>query len=228
MCALLFGHARWWPFQRKCMGNKLEKNNVSLSNGSVDLAGGIVLETHPWKPFVPDGAKVLILGTFPPQPHRWGMDFYYPNRTNDFWKICGYLFFNDRNALYDETGKNFNVDAIRALMTEKKIALGDTARQVRRLKNNASDKYLEIVAPLPLYDLLKTMPDCHAIVTTGEKAAGIIAGLTGTEVPQKGCMVKSADGLEIWRMPSTSRAYPLPLEEKAEYYAVMFRHLHIL
>ncbi|GFI38574.1 hypothetical protein IMSAGC016_00339 [Muribaculaceae bacterium] len=24
------------------------------------------IESHPWQPFIPDGAKVLIMGTFPP------------------------------------------------------------------------------------------------------------------------------------------------------------------
>ena len=38
------------------------------------------LERHPWEPFIPEGAKVLIMGTFPPGPHRWSMDFYYPKR----------------------------------------------------------------------------------------------------------------------------------------------------
>lgn len=28
------------------------------------------LERHPWEPFIPEGAKVLIMGTFPPGPHR--------------------------------------------------------------------------------------------------------------------------------------------------------------
>jgi len=40
--------------------------------------------------------------------------------------------------------------------------------------------------------------------------------------------VTAPDGLEIWRMPSTSRAYPLPLSRKAEYYAELFRHIGIL
>ena len=42
------------------------------------------LERHPWPPFIPEGAKVLVMGTFPPGNHRWSMEFYYPNRTNDF------------------------------------------------------------------------------------------------------------------------------------------------
>lgn len=188
----------------------------------------IITESHPWEPFIPKGARVLILGTFPPGRHRWSMDFYYPNRTNDFWFMMGLLFLGDREALYDRAARRFDLEAIRSLMTEKHIALNDTARKIRRLRGNASDKYLEIVEPVPLYDLLREMPDCHTIVTTGEKAAGVIASLTRTEVPRKGAMVMSADGLEIWRMPSTSRAYPLPLAEKAACYATVFRHAGIL
>lgn len=186
------------------------------------------LEVHPWEPFIPEGAKVLIMGTFPPQAKRWSMDFYYPNRTNDFWKICGLIFLGDKDALCLPGEKKFDVDAIRGLMTAKGIALNDTARRVRRLKGNASDKYLEIVEPVPLYDLLARMPQCRAVATTGEKAAGVIAEITGTPLPKMGKMVTAPDGLEIWRMPSTSRAYPLPVEKKAEYYATLFRHLGIL
>lgn len=188
----------------------------------------ILLEKHPWEPFVPPGAKVLVLGTFPPGNHRWSMDFYYPNRTNDYWYLMGLLFLEDKYALYDKDAKVFKLDLIKALMTEKHIALSDTAREVRRLKGNASDKYLEIVKPLPLRGMLDRMPQCHTVVTTGEKAASVIAELTGTEIPPMGTMVRTEDGLEIWRMPSTSRAYPLKLEKKAEFYAEMFRHVGIL
>ena len=195
------------------------------------------IESHPWPPFIPEGAKVLIMGTFPPQSKRWNMDFYYPNRTNDFWKICGLLFLGDKDALLIPGTKDYDVDKIRALMTEKHIALNDTVRKARRLKGNASDKFLEVVEPVPLYDLLREMPDCHAVATTGEKAGTILAEITETEIPKIGEFVEatlpkelniSSDKLEIWRMPSTSRAYPLAVEKKAEYYAKLFRHLGIL
>ena len=195
------------------------------------------IESHPWPPFIPEGAKVLIMGTFPPQAKRWNMDFYYPNRTNDVWKICGLLFLGDKDALLIPGTKDYDIDKIRALMTEKHIALNDTVRKARRLKGNASDKFLEVVEPVPLYDLLREMPDCHAVATTGEKAGTILAEITGTEIPKIGEYVEatlpeelnqSSDKLEIWRMPSTSRAYPLAVEKKAESYAKLFRHLRIL
>lgn len=190
--------------------------------------GMLPLERHPWEPFVPEGAKVLIMGTFPPGSHRWSMDFYYPNRTNDFWFMMGLIFMGDRDALYDRSTRTFNLPAIKNMLSEHHIALNDTARAVRRLKGNASDKFLEIVEPVPLFDLLATMPECHAVATTGEKAAGVIADLTGTPLPRMGEMVVSSEGLRIWRMPSTSRAYPLALDRKAAYYSTMFHDLGIL
>ncbi len=186
------------------------------------------LEHHPWPPFIPEGAKVLIMGTFPPGRHRWSMDFYYPNRTNDFWFMMGLIFLGDRYALYDRDSKTFDLSRIKEILTENHIALNDTGRTVRRLKGNASDKFLEILEPVPLFDLLAAMPDCHTVATTGEKAAGVIASLTGTEIPRMGQMTVSDNGLEIWRMPSTSRAYPLALEKKAEFYATLFRSAGII
>lgn len=186
------------------------------------------IETHPWPPYIPEHARVLIMGTFPPQPRRWSIDFYYPNRTNDFWPMMGLIFLGDRNALYDAARRRFDVVAIKRLLDEKGIALNDTGRKIRRLAGNASDKFLEIVEPVPLHELLESMPECRTVATTGEKAAGVIAALTATGIPKMGECVTSADGLEIWRMPSTSRAYPLKLEKKAEYYERLFRAVSIL
>ena len=179
------------------------------------------IESHPWPPFVPDGARIMILGTFPPGSHRWSMDFYYPNRTNDFWRICGLLFMGNPDALYIKGERRFDKAAIRELMTERRIAL-----KVRRLKGNASDKFLEILTPIPLADVLDMMPDCHTLATTGEKAASVIADISGTSVPKMGEMVQvenfAGRNLDIWRMPSTSRAFPMRLEQKAEYYKRLF------
>ena len=52
-------------------------------------------ERHPFTPFLPDGCRLLMLGSFPPGEQRWSMRFYYPNFTNDMWRIFGLCFFND-------------------------------------------------------------------------------------------------------------------------------------
>lgn len=195
---------------------------------STDFEFSPQIETHPFPPFIPEGAKVLIMGTFPPQRKRWAMEFYYPNRTNDFWPVMGLIFLGNKDALYNRTTKCFDLQEIKRLLTEKGIAMSDTGYRIKRLKGNASDKFLEIVEPAPLSDLLKRMPLCRGIATTGEKAAGVLAALTGTQAPKIGEFVASPSGIELWRMPSTSRAYPLSVEKKAESYEKMFRHLGLL
>lgn len=184
------------------------------------------IELHPFPPFLPEKARVLIMGTFPPKPVRWSMEFYYPNKTNDFWRVMGIIFYDDVNYFRLPDG-TFDEALIRSFLTEKGIALHDTGHAVRRLKDNASDKFLEIVEPVDLGALLAEMPDCRFIATTGEKAAGVLASITGTQVPKIGEWVSALwapDGreLEITRMPSTSRAYPLAVEKKAEAYRLLF------
>lgn len=184
------------------------------------------VETHPWPPFAPEGARVLLMGTFPPAPKRWCMDFYYPNPANDFWRICGLLFFGDPQALCIPGERRFDEAAIRHMLTERHIALHDTCRRIRRLRGNASDKYLEVVEPVHLDALLALLPDCHDLATTGEKAAQVLAELTDSEPPRMGEHVDTTwqgRSLRIWRMPSTSRAYALALDKKAAFYARLFR-----
>ena len=136
--------------------------------------------------------------------------------------MMGLIFRGDKFALYNRETGTFDLEAIKTLLLEKGIALSDTGREVRRLRGNASDKFLEILRPVPLNELLLKMPECKTIATTGEKASGIVAAITGTFVPRMGTSVKGPQGLTIWRMPSTSRAYPMPLVKKAEVYKTLF------
>lgn len=191
------------------------------------MKDNLLIETHPFRPFIDRDTEILIMGTFPPQPKRWSMEFYYPNRTNDFWPMMGLLFYGDKDALFNKESRIFDLDKIKSLLKQKHIGLSDTGYKIRRLQANASDKFLEIVEPVGLEELLSQMPNCHTLVTTGEKAADVIASLTQSEAPRMGQCVVTPGGLTHWRMPSTSRAYPLALEKKAEYYARVFDSLRL-
>lgn len=184
------------------------------------------LERHPWPAYIPHGARYLFLGTFPPKQERWSMPFYYPNKMNDFWRVMGIIFRNgNRDALWDSHLQRFDLDAIKALLDQESIALWDTGMAVRRLKDNASDKFLEIVEPIDLSTLLDHHPTLSTVITTGEKATGVVAAQAGIEVPAIGNPVKCCIGshhITLWRMPSTSRAYPLALEKKAAAYRMVF------
>ena len=190
------------------------------------------VEYHPLQPFLPENAKVLFLGSFPPQRKRWCMDFYYPNFINDHWRIEGVVFFGDRHHFVDEAAKCFKLDAIVEFCQEKGIAFFDTSTAVRRLKDNAADKFLEVVVPTDIPALVARLPHLRAIVTTGEKATETIClHLQITEIPRVNAFapiptLKNADGdqLVLYRLPSSSRAYPLSFSKKVEAYQAMFEH----
>ena len=211
-------------------------------------------EKHPFPPFLPENARILFLGSFPPQAHRWCMPFYYPNWINDFWRIMGLIHFGNKSHFCVSDEKRFDEAAIRAFCSEAGLAFYDTACEVRRLKDNASDAFLEVVTPTDIPDLLARITSCHTIVTTGEKASTIIAATFGCSVPPVGDCIniqtpdqvggdvmpgsdqpvmpgparharpdRASPPLRFYRMPSTSRAYPLPLEKKAEAYRKLFK-----
>ena len=210
------------------MESYLNTKNVARSTDGV--------EYHPLVPFLPEHAKVLFLGSFPPQRKRWCIDFYYPNFINDHWRIEGEVFYGHRHHFVDENAKRFKIDEIIAFCKEKGLAFFDTSTAIRRLQDNASDKFLEVVEPTDIKALIARLPHLCAIVTTGEKATDtIIDTLHIPMKPKVNTFVAIPDlynheGNEIvlYRLPSSSRAYPLAFEKKAEAYRKMYETMGIL
>ena len=156
------------------------------------------------------------------------MDFYYPNFQNDMWRILGLVFFNDRNYFTTPSGNAFSREKAEKFCREKGIAIGDTAEEVVRLKDNASDKFLQVVRPSDIAGALGKVPACKAVVITGQKALETFISTIPVAGPATGSFTEfTLDGrkLRLYRMPSSSRAYPKSLESKAEEYRRMFRDL---
>ena len=171
-----------------------------------------------------------MLGSFPPKENRWSMDFFYPNFNNDMWRIMGLVFYGDKDRFIADTGtgsgqvRRFDKEKIIRFCSSRGIALYDTVSKARRLNDNASDKFLETVEPVDIMALLDRIPECRTVIATGEKAAGIIASWLGCDVPKTGCFVDiEIDGKNIrfYRLPSSSRAYPMSIDRKAEAYSVI-------
>lgn len=183
------------------------------------------VEQHPLQPFLPQGTRLLMLGSFPPSRRRWCMDFFYPNFINDMWRIFGLVFFGDKERFVDRERTVFLREDIIRFLEKKGVGLYDTACAVRRTKNTASDKDLEIVTPTDLDALLRRIPTCVAVVTTGQKATDVFTSHFGMRPPKVGTLAEFMfDGrlMRLYRMPSSSRAYPMKVERKAEYYEKMF------
>ena len=200
------------------------------------------IERHPLQPFLPSNAQILMLGSFPPPKERWCMNFFYPNPKNDMWRIIGLAFYGDKEnfvekgaktaALKEQGAKSgFRYEEIVAFCKEKGIAIFDTAQAVIRLQGNAADEHLEIVEQTDIAALLQQMPLCHNICCTGGKAAQTLAENLHCAIPKVGEYIETdfvGRTIRFWRMPSSSRAYPLSLDKKTAVYRRMFETIGLL
>ena len=175
------------------------------------------------------------------------MDFFYPNPQNDMWRIIGLAFFGDKTFFEGQRDflkepsdkvpstkagrKVFNREEIVAFCEAKGIAIFDTAQAVRRLQGNAADEHLEIVEQTDIAALLQSIPLCHDICCTGGKAAQTLAEILHCNLPKVGEYTATrftGRTIRFWRMPSSSRAYPLSLDKKAAAYRQMFETICLL
>lgn len=153
------------------------------------------------------------------------MEFFYPNLQNDMWRIVGILAADDPRHFLTADGRRFDQVRIEAYCRTQGIALYDTSEEIIRLNDNASDASLQVVREVDLGALLAQIPDCRTIAATGGKAAETLCRILGCEPPAVGAWCETGFGgrmLKIWRMPSTSRAFPRPVEWKAAFYRRMF------
>lgn len=188
-------------------------------------------ENHPLQPFYLPKACLLLLGVFPPPRNRWSMDFYYPNFQNDMWRIFGWVFFGDSEWFVVKGERRFCRERIEAFLCERGIALGDAALRVVRQRGNASDRFLNVVEPFDLKGALQAMPQCKTIAVTGEKACDTLLTLIDCAKPVVGVgenFCFAGRTMRLYRLPSSSRAYPKPLTEKAAVYRAVFEEIGLL
>lgn len=194
-----------------------------------------VTELHPFPPVLTPHARVLMMGTFPPTQDKWCMPFHYPNFYNDMWRIYGMVFFDDAEHFTMVGKKAFDPEKIKAFMQERGIASCPTVRQAIREQGNAADKFLTVVESVDLKTTLAQLPDVQWIVTTGGKATEILLEKLNTQHTHLGRptvkMPKTntdidftiyEQPLRLYRLPSSSRAYPMKLEKKAACYRRFF------
>lgn len=77
------------------------------------------IETHPFKPFVPDNAKVLIVGSFPGKDITKKKldedDWFYGTKRNQFWDIISGVYKTELKTAADK----------KELFNKKGIAIAD-------------------------------------------------------------------------------------------------------
>lgn len=229
------------------MENIMTTQPSNVHNNAHKSVDGLApeVETHPFPPVLPPDATVMMMGTFPPTADKWAMRFHYPNFYNDMWRIYGRVFFDDADHFRVGNEKCFDPERIRAFLFERGIASCPTVKQAIRETGNASDKNLTVVTPVDLEDILPQVPKVTALFTTGGKATEVLLNLLESppikarypktnqsiDYPyqwhntKQGQTVEQVNELTLYRLPSTSRAYPLALDKKVEAYKVFFKKM---
>ena len=221
------------------------KNNKANDHSNNTALPTLEIETHPFEPVLPPDATVMMMGTFPPTSDKWAMRFHYPNFYNDMWRIYGKVFFDDVDHFRVGDEKRFDPERIRAFMFERGIASCPTVKQAIRETGNASDKNLTIVTPVNLDEILPQVPKVQALFTTGGKATEVLLNLLEkppikSKYPKTNQSIdypyqwqsddaklldEQVNELTLYRLPSTSRAYPLALDKKAAAYKAFFEKM---
>ena len=113
------------------------------------------------------------------------MDFFYPNFQNDMWRIMSLIFTEKKDTFVDIENKTFKKEEIISYLNKYGIALYDAAVSVRRLQDNASDKFLQIIEPTNIQRIIKEkLPQCHTIVSTGQKSTEILSSEFSFQIPK--------------------------------------------
>lgn len=215
----------------------IDTESPLAENSAVDV------ETHPFEPVLPPNATIMMMGTFPPTADKWAMSFHYPNFYNDMWRIYGRVFFDDADYFRVDDEKRFDPERIRDFMFERGIASCPTVKQAIRETGNASDKNLTVITPVDLEVILPQVPKVETLFTTGGKATEVLLNLLSEPIAKskypktnqsmdypyqwQSTDNQKADvnNLTLYRLPSTSRAYPLSLDKKVAAYKAFFEKM---
>ena len=222
-------------------------SDLNSANSLEDKAKSLEqeIETHPFAPVLPPNATVMMMGTFPPTADKWAMSFHYPNFYNDMWRIYGSVFFDDVNYFRVGDEKRFDPERIRDFLWDRGIASCPTVKQAIRETGNASDKNLTVVTPVDLDLILPQVPKITTLFTTGGKATEVLLNLLETPLAKskypktnqsidypyqwhdvdKNSSNEQVNDLTLYRLPSTSRAYPLALDKKVAAYRSFFKNI---
>jgi G:T/U-mismatch repair DNA glycosylase len=119
-------------------------------------------EIHPWRWYHPQGAKTLIIGTFPPIRRHWSFDFFYPNKNNHFWKIMAQI---AGYTLQFSSGTEAVIER-KKILELLKTGVSDMGKIIQRKTNSSLDQNLEVIEYMDIFQLLKEHPSTQKIIFT--------------------------------------------------------------
>jgi len=135
---------------------------------------------HPFKDFIPPGARYLVVGTFP--AHTRSFKFYYSGEGNRFWEVLGLVFNHTFNVFSGDEA----VKERKRFLTAQLIGMTDMHQLCYRKNKSSGDENLYPVFLTDIFDLLDQNPSVTTLVLTSRTDAVGALGLLKIYFMQKG------------------------------------------
>ena len=129
----------------------------------------MVLHKHPYKPFIPENATKLIVGTLPPLRFSIGnlkngdLDFCYGSIDGQLWKILDAIF--QLNLVFENT--KFAIKQRKDFLRANNIGICDIVESCERNKIDASDLGMENIKLRDLFFYLNEYQKINTLLLTG-------------------------------------------------------------
>ncbi len=122
------------------------------------------------KPFLPDGAKILILGSLPSIATRKA-NFYYAHKTNRFYKILA--------GVFDEE-EPLSIEERKAFLTRHHIALYDSIYECD-IRASSDSSIRNVVSSKEIIEKIKKDYPIKAVFNTGKVSYDVYQKQIGSD-----------------------------------------------
>jgi len=127
------------------------------------------LHKHPYKPFVPEGATKIIMGTIPPPRFSTGdlyaedVNFCYGSKNGLLWPLLDRIFALDLIYLNTEEA----VEQRKSFLKKNRLGICDIVESCEREKFNASDLGMRNIRFRDVFSVLQENPSVGTILFMG-------------------------------------------------------------
>jgi G:T/U-mismatch repair DNA glycosylase len=125
-------------------------------------------EIHPFKPYIPEKTKKLIIGTIPPERFsknelfKDDVNFYYGSRDNSFWELLKVIFDVD----FLKINNIEEIEKRKKFLATNKIGICDILLETSRKNGSSLDKALNVFKYLDIVEILNNNPSIDTLVYT--------------------------------------------------------------
>lgn len=107
--------------------------------------------------------KALIIGSFPPPRKKWSMEFFYPNKQNNFWPVLAGVAGIELKSFEGTSA----VEERKVIMEKLNIGIEDMGKTILRKNDSALDANIRITSNYDILGILSRYKNIKVFITAG-------------------------------------------------------------